>query len=110
MFVQKEALDVIAVGVGYLRVVGLFYVLLGFIVMFYGFFRGIGAIRISIWMTVISQGIRVLLAYSFAPFLGFSGVCWAIVAGWFLSDLLGFYMYKKIMNDKDAVSDKYVGS
>lgn len=110
VFVQKEALDVIAVGVGYLRVVGLFYVLLGFIVMFYGFFRGIGAIRISIWMTVISQGIRVLLAYSFAPFLGFSGVCWAIVAGWFLSDLLGFYMYKKIMNDKDAVSDKYVGS
>lgn len=104
VFIQKEALDVIAVGVGYLRVVCLFYVLLGFIVMFYGFFRGVGAIKISIWMTIVSQGIRVVLAYTFASSHGFSGICWAIVAGWLLSDLLGFYMYKKIMSNKDAAS------
>lgn len=68
--------------------------------MFYGFFRGIGAIRVSILMTIVSQGLRVLLAYSFAPIRGFSGVCWAIVIGWLLSDLLGFCMYKRIMGLK----------
>lgn len=97
LFVNKDAAEVIAVGVGYLRIVSVFYVLLGFIVMFYGFFRGLGAIKISILMTIVSQGLRALLAYSFAPIKGFSGVCWAIVVGWFLSDLLGFYMYKKVM-------------
>ncbi|WP_101696410.1 MATE family efflux transporter [Clostridium minihomine] len=100
LFVSKDAVEVIAVGVGYLRIVSVFYVLLGFIVMFYGFFRGLGAIRISLVMTIVSQGLRVLFAYSFAPIRGFSGVCWAIVIGWFLSDLLGFYMYKKIMSQK----------
>lgn len=102
LFVKKEATDVIAAGVSYLRIVPVFYVLLGFIVMFYGFFRGLGTIKISILMTVVSQGLRVLLAYSFAPAKGFSGVCWAIVIGWFLSDLLGFYMYRKVMTQKVA--------
>lgn len=100
LFVSKDATQVIAVGVSYLRIVSLFYVLLGFIVMFYGFFRGLGAIKISILMTIVSQGLRVLLAYGFAPTFGFSGICWAIVVGWFLSDLLGFYMYKKVMVEK----------
>lgn len=102
LFVNKNATEVISVGVGYLRIVSIFYVLLGFIVMFYGFFRGLGAIKISILMTIVSQGLRVLLAYSLAPVRGFSGVCWAIVVGWFLSDLLGFYMYKKVMLQKKA--------
>ena len=102
LFISKDATEVITVGVSYLRIVSLFYVLLGFIVMFYGFFRGLGAIKISILMTIVSQGLRVLLAYSFAPTLGFSGICWAIVVGWFLSDLLGFYMYKKVMAIKTS--------
>lgn len=97
LFVKKEAAEVIGIGVGYLRFVPVFYVLLGFIVMFYGFFRGLGAIGISIALTILSQGLRVLLAYSFAPFQGFSGVCQAIVVGWLLSDLLGFYMYRVIL-------------
>lgn len=97
LFVGKEEYGIISIGVGYLRIVAVFYVLLGFIVMFYGFFRGIGSIRISVLMTVVSQGLRVVLAYSFAPVKGFSGICWAIVIGWLLSDLIGFYMYKKVM-------------
>ncbi len=104
IFVSKEATGVIAVGVSYLRFVSLFYVFLGFIVMFYGFFRGLGAIKISILMTIVSQGLRVLLAYSFAPTLGFSGIGGAIVIGWFLSDLLGFYMYKKVMTTKTLLT------
>ena len=97
LFVNRDAVEVIAVGIGYLRIISVFYVLLGFIVMFYGFFRGLGEIKISILMTIVSQGLRVFLAYSLAPIKGFSGVCWAIVIGWLLSDILGFFMYKKVM-------------
>lgn len=100
LFVSKHAAEVIKVGVGYTRIVSVFYVLLGFIVMFYGFFRGLGAIKISIVMTVVSQGLRVLLAYSFAPAKGFLGVSLAIVTGWLLSDILGFFMYKKLVGKK----------
>lgn len=100
LFVNKDAQNVIRIGVAYLRIVPLFYVLLGFIVMFYGFFRGLGAIKISIILTVVSQGLRVLLAYFFAPVRGFTGICWAIATGWLLSDLLGFYMYNRVMPKK----------
>lgn len=35
-----------------------------------------------------------------APSLGFASVCWAVVAGWLLSDLLGFWMYARIVATK----------
>lgn len=97
LFVDDSAHDVIRIGVSYLRIVPIFYVLLGFVVMFYGFFRGLGAIKVSIFLTILSQGLRILLAFSFTPFQGFSGICWAIVIGWLLSDLLGFYMYRRML-------------
>lgn len=68
--------------------------------MFYGFSRGLGAIKISILIIIISQGLRGILAYSFVTIMGLMSVCWVIFIGWFLSDLLGFYMYKKVMVEK----------
>jgi Na+-driven multidrug efflux pump len=69
--------------------------------MFYGFFRGIGAVNISIILTVVSQGIRVLLAFVLAKTsMGFTGISWSIVIGWFLSNLLGAIMYRKVMIDQ----------
>ncbi|ACQ55107.1 MATE family efflux transporter [Clostridium botulinum] len=98
IFVKKESIDIIQVGVGYLRIVCIFYILLGCIVMFYGFFRGMGEVNISIILTVVSQGIRVALAYGLArTSMGFTGICWSIVIGWFLSNALGGFMYKKVM-------------
>jgi putative MATE family efflux protein len=105
IFVKKESTDIITVGVEYLRIVSVFYVLLGFIVMFYGFFRGIGEVRISIVLTVVSQGIRVCLAYGMAKTsMGFTGICWAVVLGWFLSDILGFLMYKRVMGKQHSLA------
>nr|WP_279285796.1 hypothetical protein [Clostridium sporogenes] len=44
--------------------------------MFYGFFRGMGEVNISIILTVVSQGIRVALAYGLArTSMGFTGIC-----------------------------------
>lgn len=96
VFISDHSPNITEIGVGYLYTVAPFYVLLGFIVAFYGFFRGLGSIRISIIMTIISQGLRVVVAYSLAPALGFSAVGWAIVIGWFLSDALGFVLYRNL--------------
>lgn len=97
LFVFKTETEVIKVGVTYLRFVSLFYVLLGFNVMYYGFFRGLSHMKVSILLTVISQSLRVILAYTLTPYYGFAGISYAIVIGWFLSDLLGLYYYRKLM-------------
>lgn len=98
IFVKKESTEIIAIGVKYLRFVSIFYILLGFIVMFYGFFRGLGEIKLSVIMTIMSQVIRVALAYGLASMgFGFSSVGIAVVVGWTVSDILGVYLYKKVM-------------
>ncbi len=104
IFVKKEAIDVIEVSVYYLRIVCVTYTLLGFLQMFYGFYRGLGEVNVSIILTFVSQGTRVLLAYGLAitP-LGFTGICLAIPIGWFLSDTLGIFTYKKIMGREEGI-------
>lgn len=43
----------------------------------------------SVVLTVISLGTRVILAYNLAaiPAIGFAGIWWAIPIGWFLADV-----------------------
>ncbi|MGL5379174.1 MATE family efflux transporter [Clostridium sp.] len=96
LFVDKTEVDVINLGVEYISVVAVFYVLIGFLFMFYGLYRGLGRLRMSIILTVISLGTRVVLAYilSETP-LGASGIWWSIPIGWLLADIVGFRVYFK---------------
>ena len=59
--------------------------------MFYGLFRGIGKPGISIILTVVSLGVRVLLAYTLSSVnrIGIVGIWWAIPIGWALADVIG---------------------
>ncbi|MGL4343640.1 MAG: MATE family efflux transporter [Cellulosilyticaceae bacterium] len=95
IFVNQEEVEVIQVGVGYLRVVAPFYILIGFLFMYYGYYRAIGKAQMSIVLTVISLGIRVVLAYSLAaiPTIGIEGIWWAIPIGWALADVVGYWCY-----------------
>jgi Na+-driven multidrug efflux pump len=64
--------------------------------MFYGLFRGLGLLKISIILTVVSLGTRVLLAYILASTpLGASGIWWSIPIGWALADIIGLIYYRK---------------
>lgn len=51
----------------------------------------------SVILTFISLGTRVLLAYALAaiPSIGVTGVWWAIPTGWILADLTGLLYYRK---------------
>lgn len=97
IFVDPSEVMVIQTGVEYLSVVGLFYMLIGFLFMFYGFFRGVGNLNMSIILTIISLGTRVLMAYflSSISFIGAKGIWWSIPIGWILADITGFIVYRK---------------
>lgn len=96
-FVTARETDVILEGVRYLHIVCPFYCLIGFLFMFYGLYRGMGNPQISIVLTIISLGTRVVLAYilSDIKWISVVGIWWAIPVGWFLADFIGFIYYRK---------------
>lgn len=96
--------EVIQIGVGYLRIEGSFYALIGFLFMFYGYFRAIDEPMISVVLTIFSLGTRVLLAYllSALPSIGYTGIWASIPIGWALADLAGlYYLHKKAVKPTD---------
>ena len=94
IFVKPEEREVIAVGVQYLRVEGAFYIGIGILFMLYGLYRAIKKPGMSLVLTVISLGTRVLLAYATAGTLGVIGIWAAIPIGWFLADMAGYLYYR----------------
>lgn len=94
IFIQPSEVEIIRIGVEYLRIEGSFYLGIGILMLWYGYYRAIGKPEMSVVLTVISLGTRVLLAYILAPIklIGVYGIWWAIPIGWFLADVTG-YLY-----------------
>lgn len=94
-FVDEKETEIIAIGVNYLRIEGSFYWGIGVLFLLYGYFRGKGKPEMSILLTVISLGTRVLMAYALSPIegIGVYGIWWAIPTGWILADLVGGIFY-----------------
>lgn len=83
LFVDAGERAVIAAGVGYLRIEGAFYPLIGILFLLYGLYRALGRPGMSMVLTVVSLGTRVLLAYrlSAVPALGVTGIWWSVPIG-----------------------------
>ena len=96
IFIPPHQAQSLAVGVGYLRIEGACYVGIGVLFLLYGYFRAVAQPRISLLLTVISLGTRVLLAYSCAPWFGVEAIWWAIPIGWVLADLVGGTLVKRV--------------
>lgn len=89
LFIAPTELETLSIGVQYLRMEGIFYIGIGLLFLFYATYRGLERAGMSIVLTVISLGLRVLISYSFAPSLG-SWVIWlAIPIGWLIADVVG---------------------
>ena len=97
VFVGPEAAEVIAVGTGYLRIEGAFYLGIGVLFLLYGYFRAVNRPGVSVVLTVCSLGTRVALAYALSalPALGVTGIWMAIPIGWFLADLVGILLWRR---------------
>lgn len=97
IFIRSSETEIIFIGIQYLRIEGAFYCGIGILFLLYGFYRGIGRAGISVILTIISLGTRVLLAYTLAPTAaGLLGIWWAIPIGWFLADLAGICYYFRL--------------
>ena len=95
LFIDASRTDIIAAGVGYLRIEASFYIGIGLLFLFYGFYRAVGRPGISVVLTVISLGTRVALAYllSALPAVGVTGIWVSVPIGWLLADLAGALYY-----------------
>lgn len=103
IFIEASRPDIIKIGVGYLRIEGSFYFGIGILFLLYGYYRAVSKPAMSVVLTVISLGTRVVLAYvlSAIPAVGVTGIWMSIPIGWILADATGIlYMYKLEKNKR----------
>ena len=108
IFVQPNEIEIIEEGIKYLRIEGVFYWGIGCLFLLYGFFRAIEKPGVSLILTIVSLGTRVVLSYSLAriPVIGVKGIWWSIPIGWILADGVGFFYYlknKKNLNKRKEI-------
>ena len=94
IFVSSKDVEVIAAGVKYLRIEGAFYCGIGCLFLLYGYYRAINKAEMSVALTVISLGMRVILAYILSAIIGETGIWLAIPIGWVLADITGIAYMK----------------
>ena len=95
LFVNGEETNIIWEGIRYLHIEGTFYCGIGGLFLLYGLYRALEKPGMSVVLTVISLGTRVVLAYvlSAIPAIGVVGIWWSVPIGWFLADAAGAFYY-----------------
>lgn len=96
LFVNGTQTDVISAGVLYLRVEGAFYCGIGCLFLLYGYYRAIKKAGMSVVLTVLSLGTRVLLAYLLSAKIGVIGIWMAIPIGWGIADAVGLIRMRAV--------------
>ncbi len=99
IFISSSETEVIAAGVKYLRIEGACYIGIGWLFLLYGYYRAVKRAGMSVVLTVISLGTRVLLAYVLSAFIGETGIWMAIPIGWALADVTGIFFLVKSGHD-----------
>ena len=92
-FVPETAVETIAIGTGYLRIEGACYVGIGILSMLYAYYRAIKQPGMSVILTILSLGSRVVLAYGLSalPLFGVTGIWLSIPIGWAIADVYGIW-------------------
>lgn len=100
IFINPSETEILSIGIQYLRIEGIFYWGIGFLFLLYGFYRAVKKPEMSVILTIISLGTRVILAYSLSSieYIGILGIWWSVPIGWILADIFGYFYYKKYKN------------
>lgn len=93
IFVESGEKEIIAAGTRYLRTEGMFYWGIGLLFLFYGYYRAVELPIMSVVLTIISLGTRIVLSYLLAPQMGEIMIWYAIPIGWILADTVGAIVY-----------------
>lgn len=101
IFVGGGETAVIEAGVRYLRIEGALYCGIGCLFLLYGYYRAVKRPGMSLLLTVISLGLRVVLAYILSDFIGETGIWLAIPIGWVLADITGLIYMKRSVRQQE---------
>lgn len=94
LFIDAEETVIIAEGVRYLHIEGAFYCGIGCLFLLYGLYRALGKPGMSVILTIISLGIRVVLAYTLSSTaFGAAGIWLSVPIGWIIADAVGLFYY-----------------
>lgn len=93
LFLSDHSKEIIAVGSQYLHIEATCYIGIGILFMLYGYYRAIVKPGMSVVLTILSLGTRVLLAYLFSSIFGVVAIWSAIPIGWALADVVGIVYY-----------------
>ena len=95
IFVKTYETEILTIGFQYLRIEGAFYCGIGCLFLLYGLYRAIQKPGMSVVLTIVSLGTRVILAYTLSaiPAVGVIGIWVSVPIGWFLADALGLGYY-----------------
>lgn len=89
LFIDPAEREALNIGVQYLQMEGIFYAGIGLLFLLYATYRGLERAGMSIVLTVISLGLRVLISYIFAPDFGVWVIWISIPIGWLIADAVG---------------------
>ena len=95
-FIETGASEkVMEVGIEYLKVVSVFYVIMGTMNNFNGVLRGAGDMKVFMIATLCNLSVRVVLAYGLATLsgIGYHAIWWSIPIGWTVALIVAYVRY-----------------
>lgn len=94
IFIDPQETEILRIGAGYLKIEGACYCGIGILFLLYGYFRAVERPEVSLLLTILSLGTRVILAYACAPLFGVEAIWLAIPIGWALADAVGLILLR----------------
>lgn len=94
IFIDPQETEILRIGAGYLKIEGACYCGIGILFLLYGYFRAVERPGVSLLLTILSLGTRVILAYACAPLFGVEAIWLAIPIGWALADVAGLILLR----------------
>lgn len=83
-FAKDNDAEMVELGISYLRLIAVMYIIPGMTNIVQGFFRGIGDLKVTLISTVTNMAARVVAAHIFIEWMGkgFESLAWANLWGW----------------------------
>jgi len=90
----KSGSEAFITGNSYLKFIGFFFALIGFKAITDGVLRGSGDMVVFTIANLVNLGIRVFVAFHFAPIWGVQAVWYSVPMGWAANYIISFSRYK----------------
>lgn len=103
LFVDANETKVIKIGMSYLIVVSLFYVVVGILFVVRETLRGTGDAIVPLAMGILELVSRLVIGFLLSLVMGYLGLWWATPVAWITATCLGVYRYRSGSWIKKAV-------